>query len=54
MEVIKINSFEECEGLEGCYVQRPQDRVPIYIPKRDENGVAILPKDWDDGDDWSE
>lgn len=53
---IPVDSLEDTDGLEGHYVTVPQFRFPIYIPRRDENGVPILPEDWHDEEDdnWKE
>ena len=50
-EVIHIDDFESMTeeqwiALRGHYIKVPKYSTPIYVPKRDANGVAILPKDW--------
>lgn len=47
-KVVFVDSLspEDIAGLEGCYVQAPGYGYKIYIPRRDENGVPILPADW--------
>lgn len=48
-EPIPVEDLRDTEGLEGHYVLCPKySKVPIYIPKRDANGVPVLPADWDD------
>ena len=43
---------DDIAGLEGCYVKAPKYKYPIYIPKRNADGVPILPADWYDDYDY--
>ena len=48
--VVALGSLDEAEGMAGVFVKVPQYRFPIYIPKRNADGVAILPKEWFEND----
>jgi len=47
-KAIYVEDISNTDGLEGHYVVTPKYNVPVYIPKRTENGVPILPKEFQD------
>ena len=50
-EVVHIEDHEslteeQWKALQGKYIKVPKYKTPIYVPKRNKDGVPILPKDW--------
>lgn len=50
-KIIFVKSLKHTKGLEGNWVICSKYKWPIYIPKRDKNGIPILPADWRDDDE---
>lgn len=48
---ILVESLDHVNGLEGHYVMCRGQTIPVYIPKRNKDGIPVLPKDWDECDE---